>query len=295
MSSRTFLRGAVITVAAALAAAVTGSAAYAIADYAAGVTTRTQHYSYAATNTVNVAVNSGDVDIIGDSVSDITVDIRITESFRKAHSSASVDGDTLRLSGGCPIFAGGRCAVSFTVRVPVGTTVDAHSDSGHLAAAGLSGAVTLSTDSGSVTAQGTTGALHLSTHSGDVRALQVSGGPIQLSAQSGDVRAIDLVTESTATLQTSSGDVTAVDARAGQLVGKTSSGDVRLILATPSDTVTASTHSGDVTVLLPAGGYQVETHTDSGDQHVGVSRDSSSPHRITASTNSGDVRVEYGS
>jgi hypothetical protein len=111
----------------------------------------------------------------------------------------------------------------------------------------------------------------------DAAGVEVAGvrGPVRIGIDSGDLTATGLASPTV--------DV-AVD-----------SGDVRLEFTAPPTDVRTRTDSSDVVILVPAGSgpYAVRTRTDSGTARVEVSTTDNPSRRISASNDTGDIRVGY--
>ncbi|MFG1609348.1 DUF4097 family beta strand repeat-containing protein [Actinoplanes sp. NPDC049265] len=192
---------------------------------------------------------------------------RIVHRNSDPGASYRLDGSKLSINTDC----GPNCRVSYDITAPEGVKVrgslgsgdvvltgvagvDVAVDSGNLAVNDVQGDVVAKADSGDVAVNNATGKVTASADSGDVRAIRVSGGPIDLRADSGDV------------------DVEAVQAMS----------------------VTAVADSGNVMVRVPAGSYAIETQANSGDEATegpGLVNDRSSKFKLTLTADSGDVTL----
>lgn len=113
---------------------------------------------------------------------------------------------------------------------------------------------------------------------------------LRLSNESGGLTVRGM--SGTVTAETQSGGVEGRNLTSRSVTATAQSGGVKLTFTQPPDQVTASSQSGGVDVVLPTGvSYAVQTDTQSGGQRVRVPTDSSSPHKISASTQSGSVEV----
>ncbi|MET7454061.1 hypothetical protein ABZT03_19690 [Streptomyces sp. NPDC005574] len=142
------------------------------------------------------------------------------------------------------------------VDVPSGTSVTVTARNAGIDAAGVSGALDLTTVNGDVTV----------TRAGDEDAT------VRLSTRNGSVRAVAL--------------------RAGALHAGTVNGDVVLTCATPPTGVSALTTNGSVSVLVPrdAPAYRVTARTDNGRPSVTLPTDGAGDDRtMTLTTVNGDV------
>ncbi|MFI9061691.1 DUF4097 family beta strand repeat-containing protein [Streptomyces sp. NPDC053429] len=88
------------------------------------------------------------------------------------------------------------------------------------------------------------------------------------------------------------GSVAVADSSAKTVTARVGGGDVTVTFAGVPDAVDASTEGGDATVRLPQGAYAVDATTEGGRRAVGVKTDPSSPHKVRAHTEGGDVDVE---
>lgn len=168
-------------------------------------------------------------------------------------------GDTLHLTANCP-HEQQNCFLDYTVRVPAGVSVRAHTDAGDLTVGAIGGTLDLTTDAGATR-------------------LQDTAGPVRARSQAGEIIATGLRS-------------TTVDA-------VTTAGDVRLRFTEAPALATARTDAGEVEIALPhtgsgVDGYQVQADTEAGSRQVSVGEDSAGRHSIVAHTAAGDVTVHYG-
>ncbi len=245
-------------------------AAVSVAGWSIGTVTHTTHRELAGpVRELRLSVGSGDVTITpgGDRV---TIDSRVRGSLRAPRPSIRLQGDAVRVQGGCGNIVFGHCESTFAVRVPAGTAVRLDATSGDVQVNGLSAPVTIRASSGDVELGDLSGGT-------DVR---VSSGDIEADALSGRVA-----------LQSSSGDVVANRLRADTVRLQAASGDVEADLATIPEEVDVSSSSGDVVLGVPHATYNVEAETDSGERHVEVSSDPLSKRILRVQAHSGDVAV----
>ncbi|WP_018351798.1 DUF4097 family beta strand repeat-containing protein [Longispora albida] len=114
-------------------------------------------------------------------------------------------------------------------------------------------AVTLKTDAGEIQASGLSGDLDMSTDAGQIELTSLTSKKVKLRSQAGEVEAF---------------------------------------FAAVPDSVDAETKAGRVAIKLPGTvKYSVDASTDAGRREVTVGVDSSSPHKIRAVTNAGEVEV----
>ncbi|MFJ1967759.1 DUF4097 family beta strand repeat-containing protein [Streptomyces sp. NPDC087903] len=134
--------------------------------------------------------------------------------------------------------------------------------------------VTVTARNAGIDAAGVSGALDLTTVNGDVTVTRAGDG------------------DATVRLSTRNGSVRAVAVRAGALHAATVNGDVVLTCATSPTGVSAVTTNGSVGVLVPhdAPAYRVTARTDNGRPSVTVPTDAARDDRtMTLTTVNGDV------
>ncbi|MGC5011505.1 DUF4097 family beta strand repeat-containing protein [Streptosporangium sp. DT93] len=110
--------------------------------------------------------------------------------------------------------------------------------------------------------------------------LDAGSGTVTLRGLTGQVKAV-----------AGSGDIEAADLGSKRFAAEAGSGDVEARFTVAPDSVEIEAGSGDAVARVPAGGYNVTTETGSGDSSVEVTKDPSSPRRITVKAGSGDARV----
>ncbi|WP_067450599.1 DUF4097 family beta strand repeat-containing protein [Actinomadura macra] len=125
------------------------------------------------------------------------------------------------------------------------------------------------------------------TSSGEIKLTRV--GAVDVRTSSGSIR-LDGVT-GPIKASTSNGRIEGRGLRGGRIEAQTSNGNVKLTPDTPQD-VRAKTSNGDVTIAVPAGRYQLTTHTNNGDRDIDLTNDPSGQHRIDVSTSNGDITVK---
>jgi DUF4097 and DUF4098 domain-containing protein YvlB len=208
---------------------------------------------------VEITEDVGDVRVRELSPGDpATVTATITKSFEEASWSADLRDGTLVVDGECRDdgFSFWNCSVDLTVAVPAGVPVQVSSSTGDITVAGAFSDVDAGTATGDVLVQRATGPVRIRTNTGDVRSLAMMSRVV---------------------------------------TAETDTGDVRLIFETSPENVTTRTNTGDVTVLVPenATAYHVDAEAGTGDTTVEVANVPSSPNKIVAETDTGDVRVAY--
>ncbi|MBV8221645.1 MAG: DUF4097 family beta strand repeat protein [Solirubrobacterales bacterium] len=221
-----------------LLAFVIACGAYGLSDVAArhSFDVRT---SYSGVQALEIDGGDGDVHLsTAQAGSAVAVVERVTEGLTSPHSDAvRTAGGVLHLSAACSFVFSNSCGAGYTISVPPGVTVDAHSGGGNVDADNLT----------------TTGPLKLSSGDGDVNALGIHAADVTLQTGNGDVTAT--LNEVPTGLKASSGNgdvnltvpnVTyAVHATSGN--GTVSDGSLR-IDPTARRTITATSDNGDVNI-----------------------------------------------
>ncbi len=136
---------------------------------------------------LDIDLGSGNASVVVESRSDVLVERRLTWSFSRPGIQENVTGDTLRVRTGCSGWFG-SCEASYTVHVPDGTSVRAHTGSGNVVARGAA-AVTASSGSGNVDVTDVAGDVTAATDSGDIGVAGVRAGTMSLRTGSGNIRA----------------------------------------------------------------------------------------------------------
>jgi hypothetical protein len=123
---------------------------------------------------------------------------------------------------------------------------------------------------------------------GDVRAEHLQGSA-ELSAVTGDVH----VTGQSGALRLSTvtGDVH-VEAPSQDIAVRTKTGDIHVVASQPG-TIQTLAGTGDIHIAVPDLTFAVDVETGTGDEHVDVRRDDSSPRELRAHTGTGDVRMSH--
>ncbi|GIG56650.1 hypothetical protein Lfu02_10220 [Longispora fulva] len=224
-----------------------------------GEATEKQTYNQQVTR-IELEVDRGAVTLVAGEAGQVAVERHFRWSSEKPKVTERWDGGILRISTECTadeinIVGHATCDVDYTLAVPAGVEIEAH------------------TNSGAVVSRNLTGALKLGSTSGDITVTK-AGGALRLEATSGKVKASEL----------SSAEVDV----------QSSSGGVELAFATAPRKVRAEANSGDVRVTVPKpDAYRVEAQTNSGQESVTVAQDGGATRTISAQTNTGDVDVRY--
>ena len=213
-----------------------------------------QTYQHAVSR-VEVDLFSGQVAVAAGRSDRVVVERRLQWKDTQPTYKEEWSGDVLRITVECP-GAHERCGIDYTLRIPAGASLQAHSGSGDMAVRDLAGEVRLDTGSGEATIDNITGKLWIRSGAGDVKATR-------LRSQDTDI--------------------------------DTGSGTVDLRYLDPVSRARVVTGSGEIRVSVPNGsfedGYNVQADTGSGTREVGVRVDSASTRTITVSTGSGDITV----
>lgn len=246
-------------------------------NFAAPENTARWEKTFASVENVRVA---GDADIRVETWDRDEMSVSLDADWYGHRSSpkAVLDGDTLLVRACDGSFWHGfywhaYCSADFVIRVPEGTALTAHTDSGRTAVSGTYTALDVRTDRGPIEATDVTVPhLRLRAHSGSI-AFTGSAPTAELRTDSGSIRVDAETTDLTA--QADSGSITA---------------DIR---ETPPNRVTATTDSGSVAVSVPLTGYRITASTDSGRQNIDERLSNGTSERtIDLSTDSGSITLE---
>lgn len=151
---------------------------------------------------------------------------------------------------------GGDCWINAAVSVPAGRAVSLHSGGGNITADGITGPADLTTDGGDVTASRAVGNLTLHTGGGNVRATGIASA---------------------------------------QVTARTDGGDIEIVFTRVPRNVVVTTGGGNITIVVPRGAthYDVTVADASGgtvtDNTIPIN--SSSPNKIDATTDGGDITI----
>jgi DUF4097 and DUF4098 domain-containing protein YvlB len=226
---------------------------------------------------VSIANIAGDITVTGGSGDEVAI-----EAVKRARGSAS-QLSTVRIeiderAGSVDVRTehtawNDRVSVDYTITVPAGASLDAHSVSGSVKVTGVRGSVRAETVSGAVSATDTPkleaaksvsgnvtvsgisvdGDLSASSVSGDVAARSVRARRVEVSSVSGELTLDDLVCDRLAAKSVSgSVEYTGGIGKGGSYDFNVHSGNVRLTLVNPSGFVLrATSFSGSVRSELP--------------------------------------------
>lgn len=205
---------------------------------------------------VEIDVSSGLVEIVGSTTGETAVEFEARSGWiRDSDVTHEVDGDTLRVEGGCDsgILFGLWCKSDVTVTVPADAEVVTHASAGSITATGLSGRTVLESSAGEVVVEDQSGRLSAHSAAGSVR---VDG------------------------LDTDTAKVTS------------SAGEVEVNAVRPPRSLDAESSAGDVMVTLPDDvSYDVETDSSVGQETVDVPTSPGATHEVRAFSSAGRVSV----
>lgn len=205
---------------------------------------------------VLVDVSDGRVEVVGDDVTEATVDAEVHHGLRRTPFRVEVVDGVLEVRGGCP-FPSQWCDVHPRVVVPRGVDVTVETGNGGVVVRDVDGHVDVRSGNGAVT-------------------LARIGGDVELLTHNGPIEATGL--------------------RAGTVTVVTHNGDAELAFAGSPAAVTALSHNGDIEIVLPdeeGVAYDVEAHTDDGLPDVAVRTDPTSSRSVDVASDNGDVTVRY--
>lgn len=148
----------------------------------------------------------------------------------------------------------GNCGIDYVITVPPNVSVLLDMDSGSGKVRDVTGTVDATLDSGDLELSGLSNTITVTTSSGNLDASQLTSKNVTLNVDSGDI------------------DVSFAEAPT-LLAMEADSGNI------------------DVTVPVSPDGYKVTADADSGSEDIKVTKNDLSTHVITASVDSGDVRV----
>jgi hypothetical protein len=215
---------------------------------------------------IKIDGRSGDVMVKTAAIAETRIN-RIIQHHSDPEPSYRVDGTVLTISTDC----GQDCRASYDITAPEGVKVTGKLASGDIGLTSIASA-DVTVTSGNVAVQGATGDVRAVSTSGDLNVTQVAGRT---------------------TLEATSGNARALDVR-GPVDAHVSSGDVTIHLRAPAS-VKAEASSGDMDVTVPAGSYNVDLDTRSGDEHIiGIVNDPASKFALQLSASSGDVTLSAG-
>ncbi|MEE6310947.1 DUF4097 family beta strand repeat-containing protein [Plantactinospora veratri] len=214
---------------------------------------------------IEVLPGAGDVVIRTGAVQNVRIE-RVVQYRGPEPNDATyrIDGTKLVLDTDC----GRHCGVSYDVLAPAGVALRGENGSGNVTLTALT-TVDIKIGSGDISVTDASGPVRVETGSGDIRLNRVPG---TVSARAG------------------SGSIEGRSLGAGKVNAETGSGDISLVLVA-AGSVQASASSGSIDVTVPAGGYRVSAHADSGNTDVRVPNDPAAKAVLDMRTGSGDITV----
>lgn len=258
-------------------------------------------YTVGATPTLDVTTIRGKIDVSVGTADRIevrgTATVRVGLSLPAdayelvkrvaANPPIQQDGETVRLRPPSAPEEQRAMTVAYTVTVPRGTIVNANSDSGETAIAGVAGRVSIRTESASISVRDVGSDADVTTQSGAVDADSVAGN-LNVSTQSSRVTARNL--GGGLRVRTQSGAVEGTFRGSGNVDIGTASSQIDLVGVKGGLTATSS--SGRIRVSgLPTAPWQVTSGSGSFDLNF----DSDAKLTLDARSGSGSVRVDGSS
>ncbi|MET7327540.1 DUF4097 family beta strand repeat-containing protein [Nonomuraea sp. NPDC005650] len=191
---------------------------------------------------IRVQADSGNVEVVESDRQGIHVTEHLVWRKNKPETSHEVQGDTLALTYKCPRTWGlgsgaASCDVNYKVEIPKGLRVKVSTDSGDMTLEDLSGEVDVHSDSGMIAATG------------------LSGKRVVTETDSGDTELAFTAQPDKVVGTSDSGGITVrVPQGPYKVVAKTDSGDKKITAATDASaprTIEVSSDSGDLEVATP--------------------------------------------
>jgi hypothetical protein len=217
-----------------------------------GLQHRTKSYTISRVTTLVVTDQAGDVNIAGGSSDVISVTEQISFHGTAPATTHRTAGGTLSLDSNCPVAE--TCTVRYGITAPRATTIRVTDGAGTVTLGSLGGPVTVHVDAGRISLSSLDGPVDVTTSAGSISGQHLSSATASLHA---------------------------------------SAGGINVAFTAPATAITATTDVGAITVRVPRTvPYNVTASATVGDVHVAVSRSSSAPHRITASTKTGSITIE---
>lgn len=218
------------------------------------ITTATEAQTYQQkVRSIEVAVESGDVEVRPGAGGEVSVKRQFKWSGTKPTISEKWSGEQLRIETDCPENEN-NCSVDYIISVPSHVTVNAQTQAGHINITGVEGDMRLTT----------------------------SAGNIDITEAKGILWA-----------RTSDGNITGSNLRGKEVDMQTASGNIDLRFEAAPQTVKARASSGSIDVAVPSGdAYVVRAETSSGQRTVAVLQEGSATRRIDVQTSAGNVSVQ---
>jgi DUF4097 and DUF4098 domain-containing protein YvlB len=195
------------------------------------------------------------------------------------------DGNTIRIGHTHDSDLYRNISISYEIRVPAQTHLEAHAGSGNFTASGIELDVTGHTGSGNIRVEDTGGRAELSSGSGDVELRNARGGA-HASAGSGNVTVTDVAGSVRAS--SGSGNVRVELAGQGDVEATSGSGNIRIRGVKGS--LRGSTGSGDIEA---AGEQQGDWHLRTGSGNVSVELPKGASFELDAHSGSGSIQTDH--
>jgi hypothetical protein len=207
-------------------------------------------------NHIKIDVQGGSVVLRGGDRRDVRGERRVTHGLQEPSLREVIAGDTLTITGGCPIVSGVWCEVSYNLEVPVAVSIDAENGAGSIDASGLSGSLRL--------------------HAG--------AGSIDLDDASGDLD-----------LKAGAGSIDATRVRSARVVAESGAGSVNVVFVAPPTRVKAQAGAGSVDIEVPRdeATYNVVSLGRGKGDGVDIATNPDSSRSIDADAGAGTVSIHY--
>jgi hypothetical protein len=199
-------------------------------------------------------VADGSVTVIGDDVTRVTIDERVSDGLRKPDRSITANGDELVVRGTCSQFLATFCGDDFVVRVPRSVFVLAHADG--ITAVGVRAGVDLTSEGDGIRVRRVAGPVRLRSHGDDIAATAVAATKVDAVSYGGDISL-------------------AFTDPPRHVYASSEGGGILAVL--PADRVA----------------YRVDATASGGSVDTPVRTDPTSPHVIRARSQGGDVTIRY--
>jgi len=250
---------------------------------------------------LDVTTGSGDITVKTGSSNQVVVHGTVRSSnwfgsdnaVRQAESSPPIEqsGNSIRIGYNLPEDVRRHVSISYEITTPAETSLQAHSGSGNVEAAGVRSNVQLQTGSGDIRVHDT-GRLRAQTGSGNIR-VDDAAAPFYAQTGSGDIEAT-LTGSGDVDAQTGSGNIRVRGIKGG-VRARTGSGEI------DADGRVAGPwqlHSGSGNIRLVVGsatGFNLNAHTSSGSIHSALPitvQGSLGEHKLQGAVGGGGPEVE---
>lgn len=188
----------------------------------------------------------------------------------------------------------GNCEFDATVSAPAALPVSVSTGGGGATVTGTAGRVALSTGGGNVTADRTSGPLTLSTSGGNIQATAITSATMTAATGGGNITA-DGVSSPSLTATTSGGNIQATGVSSAAVTAASGGGNIEVDFTSVPADVHVDTSGGSITLVLPPGEtqYYVRARTNGGSVTDALLQNSSSSHKITATSGGGNITIRY--